>query len=248
MLNSQFITRHFTRGNVLLVLSLLATSFGFLLKNTGALYQNFKEEEKKYLEVQITAIEDLKNQHEVLRFINDSLTSSSKERSILYKEILEKKSNDEVFQIDKSIVMIRLSLMEDYAKLLRFSLLKIDDETELLFKQQLDLFETEKSTVNALSGFNVNSPNTTFSINELENSLLKHIEKINILKEQFKYSLILSEKAREKENQETMKFQKEMNSLQFYIIFNLLSTIFIGFIWYVIIKRAMQEDTFIEKL
>lgn len=247
MQNSQFITKHFTRGNVLLVLSLLATSFGFQMRNTQALYQNFKGEEKKYLEGEITVIEDLKKGLEIRKFINDSLTTSSDERTILYGEILEKRSNDEVLQVDKTLVLTRLSLMEDYAKLSRFSLLKLDNETELLFKQQLNLLETEKSIIIALSAFNLNSPNTTFTINELESSLLKHIEKIKILKEQIEYSRILSEKAQEKENQETMKVQKDMDSLGLYIILNLLSIIFIGFIWYVIFKRAIQEGTFIEK-
>ena len=247
MLNSQFITRHFTRGNVLLVMSVLAASFGFLTKNAVALYQNFKDEEKQYLEGQIIVIDDLKKELEIQKFLNDSLKSSSEERRILYKQIFDKKVNDEVLQVDKTIGILRLSLMEDYAKLSRFSLLKLDDETELLFKQQLELFETEKSILNALSTFNLNSPNTTFNNNELENSLLKYIEKINILKEQIKYSLIVSEKTQEKENQETMKFQKDMDSLRLYIILNLISVIFIGFIWYVIFKRAIQEGTFIEK-
>lgn len=247
MLNSQFITRHFTRGNVLLVMSVLAASFGFLTKNAVALYQNFKDEEKQYLEGQIIVIDDLKKELEIQKFLNDSLKSSSEERRILYKQIFDKKVNDEVLQVDKTIGILRLSLMEDYAKLSRFSLLKLDDETELLFKQQLELFETEKSILNALSTFNLNSPNTTFNNNELENSLLKYIEKINILKEQIKYSRIVSEKTQEKENQETMKFQKDMDSLRLYIILNLISVIFIGFIWYVIFKRAIQEGTFIEK-
>lgn len=247
MLNSQFIIRHFTRGNVLLFLSLLATSFGFVVRNSVALYQDFKDEEKKYLEGQITLIDDLKKGLEIQKFINDSLRTSSKERRILYEQILDNKVDDEVHQVDKTIGMLRLSLMEDYAKFSRFYLLKLDDETELIFKQQLDLFETEKSILNALSAFNLNSPNTTFNINELENSLLKHIEKINIIIEQIKYSLILSEKAREKENQETMKFEKDMNSLHFCFILNLLSIIFIGFIWYVLFKRAIQEGTFLEK-
>lgn len=77
---------------------------------------------KKYSEGKITVIDDLKKGLEIQKFINDSLRTSSEERTILYGEILEERSNDEVLQIGKTLVLTRLSLMEDYAVFSHFSL------------------------------------------------------------------------------------------------------------------------------